>query len=703
MRLTLRTLLAYLDDQLEPTEVKQIGQKVAESDAAQELIARIRQVTRRRRLTTPPDGGAGERFDPNTVAGYLDNELPSEQIAEIEKICLESDVHLAEIAACHQILTLVLGEPALVPPTANKRMYALVHGRRPRAARKPAPAAAATLPNGRPAPEAEADETLLLDAPLFRRAPWLRWLVPLVAVLLLAALAGVLWKTMSGPAGSSVATNGSRDEDPTKDADKDRAKQPEKDGPPPPSKDKKEPPPVVVPQPGPAVVTPKDKPGKPDNGGVKPIPASQSASMERHEAGKFTSRDEVLVRKPPKGEGWERVPVSGVVHTGEALVSLPGYRSTVDLNKGVRLLLWGNVPEFLNFPLMESEVVLHHNPDFDLDLTLNRGRIYLVNGKDRDRGAATVRLRFWKGEVWDITLEEPDSTVGVELWSIYPPSMKYQENREEPIVQAFLYVTRGKAALKAGYQTFGGLSAPPGRTMFAWVNKTKGLQGPIAQDSLHEAWNPDRPLPAGQAAQAMRVARDEIATQLTKPGKGVQNALDESTQEATPARRMLGIRCLGAIGAIESVLDELGDPKQHPAARREAALTLRHWLARDGEQFLKLYDKEKKTGLLVDKRFRPDEARTILDLLDGIGEEERKQPETYAALIAYLRHNRLEVRELAFLILGALVPAGQKIPYDPAGTTEQRDRWYEEWKRLIPDGMLPPAADAPMPPRRPGG
>src|SRR4051794_14473475 len=57
VRLTLRTLLAYLDDTLEPAEIKRIGQKVAESDAAQELIARIKQVTRRRRLTTPPDGG----------------------------------------------------------------------------------------------------------------------------------------------------------------------------------------------------------------------------------------------------------------------------------------------------------------------------------------------------------------------------------------------------------------------------------------------------------------------------------------------------------------------------------------------------------------------------------------------------------------------------------------------------------------------
>src|SRR5438270_4206138 len=129
MRLTLRTLLAYLDDTLDPGEIKAIGQKVAESDAAQELIARIKQVTRRRRLTTPPATGPNS-FEPNTVAEYLDNTLPPEQVAQVEKACLESDVHLAEVARAHQILTLVLGQPALVPPTARQRMYALVHGRK---------------------------------------------------------------------------------------------------------------------------------------------------------------------------------------------------------------------------------------------------------------------------------------------------------------------------------------------------------------------------------------------------------------------------------------------------------------------------------------------------------------------------------------------------------------------------------------------
>ena len=127
LRLTLRTLLSYLDDTLDPAQAKLIGQKVAESEQARELMERIKQVTRRRRLTTPPAAGPGG-IDANTIAEYLDNEVTPEQAAEVEQICLASDVHLAEVAACHQILTLVLGEPALVPPLARQRMYGLVKG-----------------------------------------------------------------------------------------------------------------------------------------------------------------------------------------------------------------------------------------------------------------------------------------------------------------------------------------------------------------------------------------------------------------------------------------------------------------------------------------------------------------------------------------------------------------------------------------------
>lgn len=125
MRLTLRTLLAYLDDLLEPSQAKELGVKVQESEMAGGLVTRIRDVIRKRRLTAPVVSGPGCDLDANVVAEYLDNTLPPQGVADLEQLCLDSDVHLAEVAASHQILTLVLGEPVDIGPHSRERMYAL--------------------------------------------------------------------------------------------------------------------------------------------------------------------------------------------------------------------------------------------------------------------------------------------------------------------------------------------------------------------------------------------------------------------------------------------------------------------------------------------------------------------------------------------------------------------------------------------------
>jgi hypothetical protein len=126
-------LLAYLDNTLEPDDVEVLRQKLEESGFATQLVQRIRDSLTNKELTAPAPDSAHPIGEANVISEYLDSTLTAEQISEIERACLESEPHLAEAAACHQILTMVLGKPAEVSDALRRRIHSLPEsqGRKP--------------------------------------------------------------------------------------------------------------------------------------------------------------------------------------------------------------------------------------------------------------------------------------------------------------------------------------------------------------------------------------------------------------------------------------------------------------------------------------------------------------------------------------------------------------------------------------------
>lgn len=200
MRLTLRTLLAYLDETLSPEDSQAIAEKLKDNEFALGLTHRIQSSIKRLRLGAPKLDGKGMGVDPNTVAEFLNDTLPPDRMAEFEKVCLESDVHLAEVAACHQIIALALSEAAEVPASVKQRMYALPsapaaawEARRPPAAEPAVPAAnLAAAPAGEELPSARALERKP-EIPDYLRAAqrgsWQPLLATAALLLLLVAIA----------------------------------------------------------------------------------------------------------------------------------------------------------------------------------------------------------------------------------------------------------------------------------------------------------------------------------------------------------------------------------------------------------------------------------------------------------------------------------------------------------------------------------
>jgi hypothetical protein len=403
--------------------------------------------------------------------------------------------------------------------------------------------------------------------------------------------------------------------------------------------------------------------------------------------GRSDSPTGTLLQRAGAGKQWKTIATGDPVPDRDLLLALPGARAVITSGNGaVRLTLWGNTPLLSSTPALESAVSLRQSTDLDLDLILDRGRVVVANAKKS--GAANVRLRA-RDEVWDLVLKEPETEVSIELNGRWPQGMPFRaayKAGEQPRSEMILFVLKGALDLKVDAHRHT-LSAPPGPGLYFWDSVRGPARGPEAPPQLPPWARPG----AGKApeATAVRDALKPLYEKVAKetPGEALADLLASADKLEDAKRsflvRELAVTGFGATDDLARLVDALSDAK-HPDVRAIAVETLRHWIGRGPGQDSQL------AKFLRSKGYSEAHAIIFLQLLHSYGDQDIEDPLTYELLIAYLRHEKLPIRELAAWHLYRLVPAGRKIAYNAAGSEVEREKAFRSWKDLIPSGKLPP-------------
>jgi hypothetical protein len=671
LRLTLRTLLAYLDDTLEPAQAKEIGSKVAESEFAQQTVERVKTVTRRRRLAALPVDTHDPTLDPNTIAEYLDNVLPADDVTELEHASLDNDVRLAEVAACHQILTLVLGEPAKVPPTAHMRMYKLVRGpesipyRKPSAANSP-PIAGVAAPGTVDEFHDPADDDLLESFLGPRSLLWIISLLLVIAVLVVAVWLAV--PPPPPPAPGYIAVPVPRTE-PTPTVPT-PVKKPD------PVVIEKQPEDPVVPAP-PAVVP--DKGPMPRVVGDGGPPVVRAADSERRAVGEYDTPLQPLLARKRETVKWERLSQAEPrVASTDTLLALPGFHPEVKLDTGLRLRLWGNVPELLAVPIAESRVTLYVPPQgLDADLTLHAGRVFVA--APMATRPVVVRIRFLE-EVWDVTLRTPDTEVGIDV--IGEPTRGPLFDRdvaESPRIVVYLGVVEGSASVRSGFQLSPELTAGG-----KWKWDSKGGKAGLApkddkDDVLANRWS--KVVPATPAAKDMAAALAEMARRVSAAQGPFDVDFDATIKDPREAlgRRVLSAWMLAAVDSLTFLIDAL--EADHAAVRDAAAKALQHWCAEGADR-----EAAFAQVLATKSAFNDPQRAFVIALIHA--PDKPVDDKTVDRLFELLRNEKLAIRELSRMQIAKLDPAGAKeFAYDAQGERRalQAQAWERAFKKKVKD------------------
>jgi hypothetical protein len=396
-----------------------------------------------------------------------------------------------------------------------------------------------------------------------------------------------------------------------------------------------------------------------------------------------------LLHREGADKTWRVIRPGAPIYSEDLIVAVP-VGGVVSGRSNVRLQLLSDLARLSPYPVLESAVILHANPEVDLDFTLDRGRVDVALPA-KGKGPAKVRVQFHK-QKWDLTLNEPGTRVALELYGRWPQGVpfhkpagdaKNNEPAEEPTADLVLLVIQGSADLDTGTNQFA-LHEPPGPAYFHWDSVGGADANPTKQETVPPWARPAfAATPAVQATAKDLVSFGLLVRQL-REGQAIEDVLSEALTSESATIRKIAVYGLGAVDDLPHLVDALSNPK-HADVRNTAVSALRAWIGRGPGQDLKLFD-----ALVKDKKLSASQATIVMQLLHSFSQTQRRQPATYSTLIDYLSVEPVAIRQLASWHLVRLAPQGAKIGYDPAGPEADREKAVAEWKKLIPEGQLPP-------------
>jgi hypothetical protein len=391
----------------------------------------------------------------------------------------------------------------------------------------------------------------------------------------------------------------------------------------------------------------------------------------------------VLLERTASGGAWRFVDENNGIPADALLVALPD-ATIFSANRHVQVKMIADIGQRGPLPVFESAILIHRNPQVDMDVTVDRGIVAFSNL--RDSGAARVRVRL-ADQTWNLTLRDPGTKVGLEIHGRQPPGIPHfvetdgqVKLQEPPTMEVYLLVLNGHVALESHGQEIS-LAAPPGPAKMHWDNVFKKIEVSNL-DKLPETILPQTDEEKAKFTEVCAIARTLRAGPL-------DDVLEKALNSEKPLAHRAAVVVLGALDRLPRLLEVLASSK-YPEARDRSIVVIRNWLGRGPGQVDKLYD-----YLIMDRKLTPAQAKTAIHLLLGFDEQEQRDPDTYEVLIGSLKHSKLAVRELARWHLVRLAPEGKSINYDAAAPEEQRERAINQWQALIPTGQLPPNLRAP--------